>query len=344
MKNLSATQRRQKNVDKLVGQLQGNLQALMDSLRLLNEDVARTRSSIANTENRWGLLTRHMLEHLSMTRGTDPTSMLDRYVYVASSRSAANTHNRLNSMADSLSSRMQILGDVSEEQEYSLRQQQRERMRIASTVQQQATEIQKVRSSKQSLVEELRAKQQSAARIRNIIQALVAKERAAARRPPVSSKKGKGGTRKNDAGTKGQTATTNAPQRGAFTSKSLPWPTPSRSILHGYGTYNSPTTGTTHENPGIDIQAATGTSVRCVAGGEVSTVTWLPGFGSLVIIDHLNGFRTVYANLSGVHVQRGAKVGQGASLGTSGSNMDGALVHFEVWIEGKRINPLTYLR
>ena len=76
----------------------------------------------------------------------------------------------------------------------------------------------------------------------------------------------------------------------------------------------------------------------------VSTITWLPGFGSLVIVDHQNGFRTVYANLAAVAVQRGAQVLQGARIGTSGSNLDGDLVHFEVWIEGKRINPLTYLR
>lgn len=344
MKSLTSTQRQQKNLDKIIRQLQFNLTALIDSVRVLDESVSRTRSSIANTENRWSLLTRHMLEHLAATRGVEPSALLGRYVYVKSSTHTAEARRRLNSMADSLSSRMQFFGDVSQEQEYSLRQQQRERVRVASTMQQQALEIKRVRSSKQALLDELRAKQQSAARIRSIIQSLVAKERAAARKPPASSTKAKDATKKRNEGTAGQTVATYAPQRGAFTSRSLPWPTTSKSILHGYGTYNSPTTGTTHENPGIDISTAAGTSVRCVASGEVSTVTWLPGFGSLLIVDHQNGFRTVYANLAAVNVQRGSKVGQGASLGTSGSNMDGALVHFEVWIDGKRINPLTYLR
>ena len=82
----------------------------------------------------------------------------------------------------------------------------------------------------------------------------------------------------------------------------------------------------------------------CVAKGQVSTVTWLPGFGSLVIVDHQNGFRTVYANLASVAVGRGSTVSQGTRIGASGSNLDGDLVHFEIWIDGKRINPLTYLR
>ena len=78
--------------------------------------------------------------------------------------------------------------------------------------------------------------------------------------------------------------------------------------------------------------------------GEVSSVTWLPGFGSLVIVDHQNGFRSVYANLATVSVRQGTAVQQGAVVGTSGENIDGALVHFELWYGRDRLNPATYLR
>lgn len=134
------------------------------------------------------------------------------------------------------------------------------------------------------------------------------------------------------------------PERGAFRRNSLPWPTSSKSLVHGYGTYRNPETGTTLENPGIDIKSATGSAVSCVADGSVSSVAWLPGYGSLVIVDHDNGFRTVYANLAGVSVQRGDQIRQGASVGTSGENIDGTLVHFELWFGRDRQNPLTYLR
>ena len=108
--------------------------------------------------------------------------------------------------------------------------------------------------------------------------------------------------------------------------------------------YRNPETGTTLENPGIDIKAPLGTRVTCVAKGQVSSVTWLPGYGSLVIVDHENGFRTVYANLATVAVKNGGAVTTGTTVGSSGENIDGKLVHFEIWFGRDRHNPLTYLR
>ncbi|MBK7034100.1 MAG: M23 family metallopeptidase [Ignavibacteria bacterium] len=73
-------------------------------------------------------------------------------------------------------------------------------------------------------------------------------------------------------------------------------------------------------------------------------MTWLSGYGSLVIVDHGNGFRTVYANLATVSVKSGSSVQSGTVVGSSGENIDGKLVHFEVWYGRERQNPLTYLR
>lgn len=108
--------------------------------------------------------------------------------------------------------------------------------------------------------------------------------------------------------------------------------------------YRNPQTGTTLENPGIDIRSRAGTGVEAVASGRVSTVTSLPGYGSLVIVDHQNGFRTVYANLTGVSISSGSPVQAGTRLGSAATNADGDVVHFEIWNGSRRLNPLSYLR
>ena len=343
MRTLSATQRQQKNLQKIIAGLYGQLSVLEDSVQSINHQITQTRTSISNAENRWKVLTRHMYERNVALRGKVPSSLLPAYLYAQTTRSTAQFRDQLSTMADSLSERMEYLDDVSQAQANALREQQQRRVVLTQAASRQAKEIEKVRSNKQQLVAELRKKEQSAAKIRSLIQQLVAKERMKKQpKPGVTS--GNARSKNATADAHESTIARSAPQRGAFQSNSLPWPTSGRTVLHGYGTYRNPTTGTSHENPGIDIKAPTGTGVTCVAKGVVSTVTWLPGFGSLVIVDHQNGFRTVYANLAAVAVQRGTQVLQGARIGSSGSNLDGDLVHFEVWIDGRRINPLTYLR
>ena len=343
MRTLSATQRQQKNLQKIIAGLYGQLSVLEDSVRSISYQIDQTRSSISNAENRWKVLTRQMHERNVALRGKASLSLLPAYLYAKTTRSTAEFRDQLSTVADSLSERMEYLDDVSQAQTIALREQQQRRVVLTKEVSRQAKEIEKVRSNKQQLIAELRKKEQSAAKIRSLIQQLVAKERTR-RQPKPDAKAGDARSKRGSTETRESTIARSAPQRGAFQSNSLPWPTSGRTVLHGYGTYTNPSTGTSHENPGIDIKAPTGTGVNCVAKGVVSTITWLPGFGSLVIVDHQNGFRTVYANLAAVAVQRGAQVMQGARIGSSGSNLDGDLVHFEVWIEGRRINPLTYLR
>ena len=341
MRSLSSTQRQQKNLQKIISGLSTRLTMFEDSLLHVNQQIVAARATITNTVDRWKLLTWGMHEYAVLHRGQRSRSALAPYLYLSLTRSTLSRANQLSNMADSLALRMDYLGNLSAVQSASLREQELRSKSLKKTEAEQTKEIRSVRASKQQLLEELKKKEQSATKIRSLIQQLVARE-SKKKQGQQSAKKSTG---KGTSISKGSsTVATNAPQRGAFKAKSLSWPTSGRSILHGYGTYTNASTGTTHENPGIDIKANAGSSVSCVAQGQVSTVTWLPGFGSLVIVDHNNGFRTVYANLASVAVQRGSHVGQGSRIGTSGSNLDGDLVHFEVWIEGKRINPLTYLR
>jgi murein DD-endopeptidase MepM/ murein hydrolase activator NlpD len=124
----------------------------------------------------------------------------------------------------------------------------------------------------------------------------------------------------------------------------LRWPVAGRTIVQGYGERVNPRTGTITLNPGINISASSGSVVKAAAAGIVSLVTWLPSFGTVVIIEHSGGYRTVYANLSAASVSRGRKVKAGEKIGTVGRASDGEYLHFEVWQNRTRRDPTGMLK
>lgn len=124
----------------------------------------------------------------------------------------------------------------------------------------------------------------------------------------------------------------------------IQWPVESREILRPYGKYRNPETGLWVDNVGVGIALPEGSPVYAAAGGIVSLVHWLPGYGTVVILDHGNGLRTVYANLSQVTVVEGQVVNQGDTIGRSGSSVDGEYLHFEVWRGTVSVDPQQFLQ
>ena len=93
---------------------------------------------------------------------------------------------------------------------------------------------------------------------------------------------------------------------------------------------------------GIDIAAGLGATIWAADSGVVVFAGWSNGgYGNLVMLDHGNGWQTVYAHLSSVRVSCGQSVSQGQSLGSAGStgNSTGAHLHFETRFEGGFVNP-----
>jgi len=96
----------------------------------------------------------------------------------------------------------------------------------------------------------------------------------------------------------------------------------------------------------IDITADTGTPVYSADAGYVAAAQWSnTGYGRMIIIDHGNGYRTLYAHLSGFSVEVGQSVTKGQQIGASGStgNSTGPHLHFEVMTGETRRNPFNYL-
>ncbi|HET7009837.1 MAG TPA: peptidoglycan DD-metalloendopeptidase family protein [Anaerolineales bacterium] len=92
----------------------------------------------------------------------------------------------------------------------------------------------------------------------------------------------------------------------------------------------------------IDIAAGTGDTVWAADAGVIVFAGWSTvGYGNMVMIDHGNGWQTLYAHLNSVRVACGQSVGQGDSLGSAGStgNSSGPHLHFETRFEGGFVNP-----
>ena len=124
----------------------------------------------------------------------------------------------------------------------------------------------------------------------------------------------------------------------------LPWPASGR-VVKRFGRSWNAERKTTTENPGIDIKGRPGSPVRSIIGGIVTTITYIRGYGTTLIIDHGGGFYTVYSHITNVEANEGAEVQAGdviAYMGDAGS-IEGSKLHFEIWGNGQKLNPEKWL-
>ncbi len=117
------------------------------------------------------------------------------------------------------------------------------------------------------------------------------------------------------------------------------WPT-SRHFLSGFDYIPSA------NHFGIDIDGDTGNAVYAVDNGVIVYAGWNNwGYGNMVVINHGNGWQTLYAHLSAINVTCGQSVYQGNTIGAVGStgNSSGSHLHFEMMYNGTKVNPWDYL-
>ncbi|MBE5816873.1 MAG: M23 family metallopeptidase [Clostridiales bacterium] len=95
----------------------------------------------------------------------------------------------------------------------------------------------------------------------------------------------------------------------------------------------------------LDIANNTGTSVYAAAAGKVVAAGWYGNYGYRVKIDHGNGIQTLYAHASKLLVSVGQQVKQGQKIMLMGSTgwSTGPHVHFEVYVNGERVDPTKYV-
>ena len=124
----------------------------------------------------------------------------------------------------------------------------------------------------------------------------------------------------------------------------LPWPADGR-IIAKFGRQWNSKLKTTTENPGIDIKGQPGSPIRTVLGGVVTTITYIRGYGTTIIVDHGGGFYTVYSHVTNIQTVVDGQVQNGdiiAYMGDSGS-INGSKLHFEIWGKGQKLDPEKWL-
>ena len=125
----------------------------------------------------------------------------------------------------------------------------------------------------------------------------------------------------------------------------LPWPIEGK-VISRFGTYQNPNLKTVTENTGIDIHGSEGTEVKSIYDGIVTTVTYIRGYGNTVILDHGDGFYSVYTHVTDVEVEENSYVNARdiiAHVGDSGS-LEGTKLHFEIWGNKDKLNPELWLK
>ncbi|KDU78574.1 peptidase, M23 family [Porphyromonas sp. KLE 1280] len=121
----------------------------------------------------------------------------------------------------------------------------------------------------------------------------------------------------------------------------------SYSILRTFGVHQHSEHNRVQVNSsGVDFGVNGDSRAYAVFSGVVSRVFVIPGYGTAVILRHGN-YLTVYANLSSVAVSTGSRVSTGQGIGSVGASPDGSsgrLLHFQLWHERTKLNPLAWIK
>ncbi|HKT34956.1 MAG TPA: peptidoglycan DD-metalloendopeptidase family protein [Nitrospira sp.] len=177
----------------------------------------------------------------------------------------------------------------------------------------------KLTQEKESYERALQELERSAARIDSLLRELEQRRRAAAAKPPSASL---------PRGIKG----------------GLPWPAEGN-VLTYFGRQKHPTFNTYVQRKGIEIRTLEGSAIHAVMPGTVVYADWLKGYGLVIILDHANGFFSLYAHASKILTSVGAVVASGQAIGETGdTGMTGEnTLYFELREGTEAVDPLQWL-
>ncbi|HPS57785.1 MAG TPA: M23 family metallopeptidase [Spirochaetota bacterium] len=112
-----------------------------------------------------------------------------------------------------------------------------------------------------------------------------------------------------------------------------------------FGNRKHPIYRSTRFHNGIDIASPYGTFIGASRDGRVASTGWMGAYGKAVMIEHDNGYRTLYGHMSAICVKPGQQVKAGKLIGKVGSTglSTGPHLHFTLWHDGRLLNPMDVL-
>ena len=123
-------------------------------------------------------------------------------------------------------------------------------------------------------------------------------------------------------------------------------PADSNVVTSGFGGRNTGISGASTNHKGIDIRAGYGANIYAADSGTVVTSELSSSYGNYIVISHGNGKTTLYGHMSRRLVKAGDTVKKGQIIGYAGATgvANGPHLHFEIWENGNRVNPLNYFK
>jgi len=179
------------------------------------------------------------------------------------------------------------------------------------------TKITQEKDSYSKAVEEL---ERSASRVDSILRELETRRKALAMRPP------------------------SGPSLPRGTKGTLPWPADGQ-VTSFFGRQKHPTFNTYVQRKGIEIKSPEGSVIHAVMPGTVVYADWLKGYGLVIILDHANGFFSLYAHASKILSKVGEQVAEAHPIGETGdTGMIGEnTLYFELREGAEAVDPLHWL-
>ncbi len=323
------------------------IRKLHDEEQSLEKDIAETRQTIGELNGQLFSIKQHYARYVAAAYEFGTTRDIELLLASKSFNQMLVRAEYLKRFSeqrkrdlDKLDTRKSQLEEASEKLQAQLSEQRklitekaREESRLAVQAKKRKQMLIDIRKDKKNYKREVTRKLAAAKEMEQLIAKLIEQDRIRRERE-AKEKNGKAGDRE-----KATAAGTGFEGRRAR----LRWPVAGGKIVARFGAQENPVLHTVTQNPGIDISIPVGTSVNSIADGEVSAIWWLPSFGNLVIVNHKNGYRSVYAHLSDITVSEGEQVGEGAQVGRSGEALSGSLLHFEIWKDREKQDPEQWL-
>lgn len=334
--------RKVSNLSEEISLLQKLVKELVKEEKLLMADISRMERKINESENNLEELRKLYAKRLAMMYKKGQISNLERVLSSTSWRQAIyrskylkiiskidrETHDTIRSLLIEVGKQKLGIESALRKKRYLKREREKTLSQVRSKKKKEQRELTRIRKSQKELKNYLSEKQVGMNQLEVIIKKI---------REDIARLEREERIRK---------------QQMALSSKEFPklkgqisWPAEGR-VAAKFGRQWNPKLKTTTENPGIDIKGKPGSEIRSVLGGVVTTITFIRGYGTTIIIDHGSGFYTVYSHVTNVETNVDSQVNSGdviAYMGDSGS-INGSQLHFEIWGEGKKLNPENWLK
>ena len=155
-----------------------------------------------------------------------------------------------------------------------------------------------------------------------------------------------GGSSSSSGGSSGSSGGGSSSSGGSSVSKyGFQWPCSARAITCPFGPRYHPITHVYSNHSGMDIGAGYGAPIYACASGTVSSATYGEAYGYHVVINHGNGFSTLYGHMTRYTVKAGQYVTRGEIIGYVGSTgwSTAPHLHLTMYYNGALVNPLNYL-